>query len=293
LGLPTRVLEANPGDAYSPVTRVRVWLTDDGVRLRTDQWLRNSTGDPQVQFTVDEVQTGVGEPSLNLRTRYSGLDASNVAPVDFLGAYTFDPVAGASRSLPEMSSLLYPVRSPIVAGFDLTGSEFLTGTWESGILQTSGLSDLGVLGERYWWVTESFDRSGSGVLVIQGPESQTIPPVNLLEAWPPAWPAQRPPVDLGPLDWAYSAHTSGAFEDSTEYQYWEVRWGGALLAEPWKVRPDALLTWTESDRVRVVVLGTGVQGQELLAFAAELRSASSPKALGRVPGPGPRAGTRS
>ncbi len=208
LGEPVAVYEATPGLEFYP-GRVRLWLAAGGVRMRTQEWLR-SDGQPVTEFIALALDRTIKMGEGYLIPSYLDPVFSRDAGTDYLASMPFDPVHGYGAPVPEGEDLLYPATEPVSGTFAISSSVFITGTWESGLFETSSLSVIPTRGERYWWVVQVLAEPGVEALIIQGPDSQALPPVSLIEAWPPAWPAAGPD---NRYYWSYEPHTQGEFVD--------------------------------------------------------------------------------
>jgi len=270
LGLEATEYEATTAEA--PITRAKAWLTHDGIRLRSAQWLRGNTGEPDIVFEAVAVDTTIGMGEMYLTPEYLDSDPGsdpNVA-TDYLASQEFDPTTGHEAPVPEAEGLLYP-RAPVSQTFTLKTSAFITGTVEGTLYEWAPPTPAAsaALGERYWWVVQQLVGRGASATVIQGPEAQALPPVVLPEAWPPAWPPDEPSPGYR---WANDAHENGVFADAVPYDTYRPVVSDPRQLPHWV--PDALVTWTESTGVRVVLLASGLSRAGAVTLAERYRDAA-------------------
>ena len=273
LGLAIREFEVNLVDpAYAPTVFARVWLsTPDGYKVKVERWLDETGGEPDVVFLGQNIDTSVDAGDDYFVSSYTDPDQFGRITTDFVRINVFDPISGTLPSVPEATSLIYPRSLPVSNTFTLDSSVFITGTFDSRLMEGYVRPWDGSSGDRYWWVTQEFTDTGLAAFVIQGPDMQLDPPVDLAELWPPSWEGVDPTILLEHL---YETGATGSFADSTPYSLYGFSDPSLAPYRVWVPPYDFLLTWQEPGGVRLVVLTQGLTETGAIAFSESYRAAA-------------------
>lgn len=273
LGLAVRTFEIDlDGAGYYPTVFARIWLSSaEGYKLWVECWLELPGGDPDIVFTSHSIDADIAMGEGYFIPEYMDPSLHRGITTDFVRAEAFDPISGALPAVPEAASILYPSSLPVSNTFALDSSAFITGTLDSRLMESSVRSWDGSVGAGKWWVTQEYFDGADAALVIQGPDAQLDPPVDLPELWPPSWEGADPTVLLKHL---YAAATAGSFADGNPYDRYDLADPALAPVRVWVLPYEHLVTWLAPGGIRVVVLSQGLTADGPVAFAERYREAA-------------------
>jgi len=249
--------------------RAMVALTDSGIKLKLEKWFTYENGPAEYVYSARQVATAVpyGDPLMTDVDFDPSIEGPS--PVNYREVSEFDPGNGQGISVDDAEYVLYP-EAAISSRFALGTSVFISGTWESGMIEEA-IDPTGsyVYDSRYWWVVEKIEDSHSeaDVAVIQGRDDDIYAPVNAFEAWPPSWQSTK---IASSLRWVNTLATTGQFSGGVSYDVYGVSLSTGV--EPgWKDPYDFIITWKEQDVIRVVMLFRNLSQQESIELAEQFR----------------------
>lgn len=312
LGMPVTVFEIDPPSVGGYDTRhVRAWLKmPEGYKLKVEQWEGGDDGRPSEVFEATAFDTrreaAEGFFAANPMTPFLPADE---AKTDFVRV---DPFDRDVHPLPDRLA-----RMPVLNAHDLIASQpmelksslFITGTFDTRLMQAEVHAFTGAVGVPKWWVMQEFkvigvsedewledsDPRAAWLVTLQGPDDQVDAPVDLLELWPPAW-TEGPPLER--LAHIFRSESPGKFDDGDAYSVYEPTDIETLDGQPRPVTPSAdnpsvvtaswkyllrsrlpafdhLLTWRQAGGIRVVVLAKGMTSADTVVLAEQYRGSAA------------------